>query len=596
MKRFLPLSYTLFLVFGILVSFVPAVRGQDPPEAHQWLVVDPFELALVPPSSGVHFYRDGIVFLSSTASENKMIRNQVSFGSLDARYAELNGSVLGRKKQFSPGGSFPYPCEAVTFSRDYKTMYYTKYSSRDGVEKIYRAEYKGDVNNSGSWSYDREPLSFCSDQYSCSHPALSLDGKLMVFASNQEGSFGGMDLYATIFKNGEWSDPVNLGEAVNTYGNELYPYLDRDNNLYFSSDGIQGFGGYDVYVCKYRKNTWERPINLSTPINTASDDVAFTVNRKDGRTAFYTVKDKAGKRSQYLNLVRMNESVPDTILTLTQYFTNPEISPMVILALEPPVEATNEEEEAERLSEIKTSGGADKIVYRVQFMTSFNPGTRKVITIDGKDYDVFEYLYSGAYRLCTGEFTSLSPAIELQNLLKNNGYPGATVVVFKNNILTLDPELLSARAGNKAVQTGEQIRQGAGADEVKKTEPPPEVKVTEPPPEAKVTEPVPVETAKTGSTDVISEKPAVPKDDVVYRVQILSSTASKGSYQLKMDGNSYPTFEYFYVGAYRTCIGEFPTLAQARELQNSCRRNGYGQAFVVAFKNGKRSKDPALFK
>ncbi len=455
MKRFLPLSSTLFIVFGILVSFVPVDRHaisqntngskeKDSQEADQWIVVDSFELALLPPSSGIRFYRDGIVFLSSTTLENKMVDNHISFGSMDARYAELNGSILGSKKQFSPGLSFSYPCEAVTFSKDYKTMFFTKYSSKDGVEKIYRAEYKEDGDNSGAWSFEKEPLGFCSDQYSYSHPALSMDGKLMVFASNQQGSFGGMDLYATIFEEGAWSDPVNLGNSVNTSGNELYPYLDRNNNLYFSSDGIQGYGGYDVYVCKFRKNTWERPINLSSPINTASDDVAFSVNRENGRTAFYTVKNKAGKRSQYLNLVKMNESIPDTILTLTQYFTNPEISPMVILALEPAVEATDEQDEAKRLREMETSGGADEIVYRVQFMTSFNPGTRSIITIEGIEYDVFEYLYSGAYRLYTGEFTSLSPAIEHQNLLKNNGYAGATVVVFRNNILSLDPELLSA--------------------------------------------------------------------------------------------------------------------------------------------------------
>ena len=138
-----------------------------------------------------------------------MADNHISFGRMDARYAELNGSVLGSKKQFSPGWSFSYPCEAVTFSRNYKTMFFTKYSGKDGVEKIYGAEYKGDGANSGAWSFEKEPLGFCSGQYSYSHPTLSLDGQLMVFASNQSGSFGGMDLYVTIFEEGAWSDPVN---------------------------------------------------------------------------------------------------------------------------------------------------------------------------------------------------------------------------------------------------------------------------------------------------------------------------------------------------------------------------------------------------
>ncbi len=107
---------------------------------------------------------------------------------------------------------------------------------------------------------------------------------------------------------------------------------------------------------------------------------------------------------------------------------------------------------------------------------------------------------------------------------------------------------------------------------------------------------VPEVIATNESIDVVDEEPAVQKDEVVYRVQILSSSKAKGSYQLEMAGNTYPTFEYLHVGAYRTCIGEFPTLAPAKELQNRCRRNEYKQAFVVVFKNGERSNDPTLFK
>jgi hypothetical protein len=86
------------------------------------------------------------------------------------------------------------------------------------------------------------------------------------------------------------------------------------------------------------------------------------------------------------------------------------------------------------------------------------------------------------------------------------------------------------------------------------------------------------------------------KDVVVYRVQILSSDKSKGSYKLTLNNKVYSTFEYLYNKAYRTCIGEFATLSAAKKMQDQCRLAGYPQAFVVVFKNNVRSNDPVLFK
>ncbi len=615
MKSQIAILSILLAGLFFFVAFIPVTRTgisdtganrmeeKDTSRTNQWIIVDSLELAILPPSSGVRFYKDGIVFLSSTALENKMIDNHISFGRKDARYAELDDTRPGTMEIFSPDQAFPYPCEAITFSNDYKIMYYTRYSKREGVEKIFRAEYSIKGNNTGSWSFDEEPLDFCSEQYSYSHPTLSRDGKLMIFASNQSNSIGGMDLYASQFEEGAWSEPVNLGNAVNTSGNEFYPCLDRENNLYFSSDGIQGFGGYDIYVCKFMRNTWERPINLSSPINTPSDEVAFNVNNKDGRSAFYTIKEKGGKRSQYLNSVRMNNTIPDPFLTLSEYFTNPEISPMVILVLEPPVEATGVKDEAERLQKIESTSGPDVIEYRVHFMTSFNPRTRSVITIEDKEYRVIEYLYSGAYRLCIGKFSALKSAIELQNLLRKNEYPGATVVAFKNNILTLDPELVSEEAININKRKDEH-------PEIKETK---DISVTDPvikemtmtdgeqnkeKPVQKVVEPATAikESAQPEISQDDVKETEVQEDIIVYRVQILSTSNSKGSYNLTLAGKEYSTYEYFHVGAYRTCIGEFRMLKPAKELQGICRKNGYPQAFVIAFKNGKRSNDPEFFR
>lgn len=449
---------------------------EDTSTFNRLIKADSFDLRILPPSSGVQFYRDGIVYLSSSKYEAKMIRNHVSFGKTDAYYAVLKDTILGNQKIFSPSVSFPYPCDAVTFSSDFNTMYFTMYSESQGVEKIYHAKFSYDNRNQGSWSYDENPVSFCSGQSSYTHPALSRNGKILIFASNRPGSFGGMDLYVTLEKEGAWSDPANLGELVNSKYNELYPYLDSENNLFFSTDNIRGSGGYDIYVCKFKNNTWEKPVNLSAPVNTRFDDVAFTINRQDGKTAFYTVKQNSGKRSIQLYEVRITNYRPDNLITLSQFFTRPEILktgkresvpvaqkaenevktikqliPELSVKQVDTVKKEIQKSETKQVVALKTEpvkpriGESDSlkniVVYRVQIISSKTKKGSTKVTVNSTDYYSFEYFYSGAYRTCIGEFSTLKPAIELQNTCRKYGFPQAFVVAFINNVRSTDPAL-----------------------------------------------------------------------------------------------------------------------------------------------------------
>lgn len=555
---------------------------QDSVIRNSWISVDTFDLEIIPPSSGVSFFRDGILFLSSSKHTGKLFSNHSSFGKEESRYVRVNNGTIVGNELFSPDIPFIYPTDAVTFTSDSRVMYYTKFSQLEGVEKIYRARFSGDFGNKGEWIFDDEPLKICTGNAIYTHPALSVDGNVMVFASNREGSIGGMDLYATVSEDGEWSEPVNLGDAVNSTANEMYPYLDTNNNLYFSSDGIQGYGGYDIYICKFRGNTWEKPVNLSKPINTKYDDVAFSVDRSNCKTAFYTVKQNMGKRSQRLLQVTMNNLVPDTLLTLSQYFTSPDISQMIILALEPPVQATDETTESERLEAIEDGSTDNGIIYRIQFLTSFNPGTRSKISIADKDYDVFEYLYSGAYRLFVGEFKSLNRAVDLQNLLRRNSYPGASVIPFVNGVLSTDPQLLTERRASSrpatAKVTPEQVTKIV-TDTIAEEKPIEKPRVT-------VTE------GQAGDQTVnarqAEEKPKEQQERIVYRIQFLSSTTSRGSFNVTISGRDYSTWEYFYAGAWRSTVGEFSTLAEATKFQKLVREAGYNQGFVAAFAGDKR--------
>jgi hypothetical protein len=490
----------------------PVIKS-DTSDIRQKVKINPFYLNILPPSSGVQYYRDGIVFLSSTKSEGKMLPEHVSFGTIDSYYAVPGDSVPGNRTLFSTSAPFPFPCETFSFSNDYSTMYFSKYSINEGVEKIFKAISSPGNNTKGAWTINEQPLDFCTGKSTYSHPSLSLDGNLLIFASDRTGSQGGMDLFMTK-KNGEsWSSPANLGTIINTKSNELFPYLDSENNLYFSSDGLQGQGGYDIYVCKFKDGTWEKPINLQAPVNTKFDDVAFTVNRKDGKSAYYTEKQKSGNRSPHLYLVTINTNNPsEKNSTLAQLFTG----------------------------------------------TSLNDGKLSVTV-------------------------SASPATQPASTeIKTETVKKETEVIkeVKSAEVSVKQEP-TVPAGKKTSSQLTQVTATETAVKKPVTEPAAQVK----PMESKVV------AAKATTTETAGKN-----DAAVYRVQILSNTKAKGSYTITMNGKNYGTYEYLYGGGYRTCIGEFSTLRSAAELQGICRKSGYPQAFVVAFKNNVRSTDPALFK
>jgi outer membrane protein OmpA-like peptidoglycan-associated protein len=133
---------------------------------------------------------------------------------------------------------------------------------------------------------------FNSMEYSNSHPAISTDGKTMYFVSDMPGGFGGSDLYVTTLNNGEWSQPKNLGATVNTAGNECFPSIAPNGKLYFSSNGLKGLGGLDVFASEIKGTEVGSPMNLNYPLNTKADDfgVLWNADMKSGYVSSNRVK------------------------------------------------------------------------------------------------------------------------------------------------------------------------------------------------------------------------------------------------------------------------------------------------------------------
>ncbi len=110
---------------------------------------------------------------------------------------------------------------------------------------------------------------------SFAHPCINKQCNMLYFTSDIEGGYGGTDLYVSYLINGKWSEPENLGPEINTPGNELYPYIDNNNILYFSSDGHLGMGGLDIYVISFEKEKISVH-NVGAPINSRFDDYGIS--------------------------------------------------------------------------------------------------------------------------------------------------------------------------------------------------------------------------------------------------------------------------------------------------------------------------------
>lgn len=135
--------------------------------------------------------------------------------------------------------------------------------------------YIADVED-GTWK-NIKAFTYNGSNYATGFPCLSPDGNKLIFASTQPGGFGGWDIYVSNWTATGWSEPRNLGTPLNTPGNEVTPYFDGED-LYFSSDWHEGFGGLDIFRASLGKEDISEVVNLGPGVNSARDDYGFIFN------------------------------------------------------------------------------------------------------------------------------------------------------------------------------------------------------------------------------------------------------------------------------------------------------------------------------
>ncbi|MDO8365903.1 MAG: tetratricopeptide repeat protein [Saprospiraceae bacterium] len=138
--------------------------------------------------------------------------------------------------------------------------------------------YIADVED-GNWK-NVKAFTYNGSSYATGFPCLSPDGNKLLFASTQPGGFGGWDIYVSNWTATGWSEPRNLGTPLNSPGNEVTPFFDGED-LYFSSDWHNGFGGLDVFRASLGREEITEVFNLGPGVNSSRDDYGFIFNGSD---------------------------------------------------------------------------------------------------------------------------------------------------------------------------------------------------------------------------------------------------------------------------------------------------------------------------
>jgi len=244
-----------------------------------------------------------------------------TFTSLYQYTLQDNDTGEGKLKRIKGAVKSKFNESTAVITKDGSTMYFTRNNITNGTRKydaqknthlkIYRAE-----NVNGKWSNVTE-LPFNGDDFSTAHPALSHDERTLYFASDRPGGFGESDLWQVAVSGNIYGVPQNMGPEINTEARETFPFINSNNELYFSSDGRIGLGGLDVYVAKMDKNQQFEPVqNIGAPVNSNADDFAYYIDYETKHGFFSSNRAGGHGNDDIYSFIETREIKPECVQDL----------------------------------------------------------------------------------------------------------------------------------------------------------------------------------------------------------------------------------------------------------------------------------------
>lgn len=232
---------------------------------------------------------DGLtmIFTSNRSDDENKIKAKQNFE--DIYIVRNESGEWGIPKKISPIVNVYHHDAAASLSADGKKLF------------IYYSQNRGDIfvstlSETNEW-LKPTPLNknINTVQFRETAACISADGKRLFFSSDRAGGKGRLDIYMSeLDAAGEWGKPVNLGDVINTPGDEDSPFIHPDGvTLYFSSDGHRGMGSSDIFKSEFKDGKWQKPQNMGYPLNSMEYDGFFTIS-KDKSVAYFATRRKYG--------------------------------------------------------------------------------------------------------------------------------------------------------------------------------------------------------------------------------------------------------------------------------------------------------------
>lgn len=342
------------------------------------------------------FYNNGLVFVSGRKEsiENKEIKDSEYLDLYFTAYAAKEGFL--KPVKFSESVNTSLHEGPVVFFDGHRKMIFTrnivtrKKSSEESVVLHLQLFSSTKDSTKTDWT-NPQPLSINNQNYSMGHPAINSTGSHLYFSANIPGGIGGTDLYVSEIINGDWGPPRNLGDIINTEGNEMFPFIYQDSVLYFASDGHSGIGGLDIYKTPLNGGTIN---NMGHPINSPQDDFALILNDSIGYFSTSRNSTETTKNDDIYQLTKVKPKAPEIALTKSE-----------------PIDSVATEE----------------VYYTVQILALRNANTvqrkflkdlKGVLKHDGKD---------GFHRYTYGKYKTPEEAVEMLREIRSKGFDDAFI-------------------------------------------------------------------------------------------------------------------------------------------------------------------------
>lgn len=348
------LAYTKQAAFDQLATFY-----QD----SAFYTLTPAEINTEHSDFGPAYLNGGIVYASAREGSSSGKRyDWYDQAFLDLYFAPLDSqNRLGPPQRLTDAVNTRFHEGPAAFYAGGRRMVFTRnnyYGRHKGKSKDYQMKLKlytavRDDTLTMDWTDVRSFL-HNSDEYSSGHPTVSADGSRLYYVSDRRGGQGGTDIYVCKWQRNTWGQPVNLGERVNTPGNEMFPFIHPSGVLYFASDGHGGLGGLDIF--RIDLNQENAPAhNVGYPINSSHDDFGLIAGQDEADGFFSTNRDAGlGNDNIYRFRYRPSASISIPGVVRSAQDSTPLAMAQVMLQRSPGKRAPGKRAPNDTLAEVQT--------------------------------------------------------------------------------------------------------------------------------------------------------------------------------------------------------------------------------------------------